>query len=86
MNKLNGFNLKIDKFLQNTIYQNRYRMKKEDWNNPFTSYLLSHNKSILKFSGLTQKHYFTVSVDQESARDLEEYPAVDLSHNLGVAV
>ena len=71
MNKLNGFNLKIDKFLQNTIYQNRYRMKKEDWNNPFTSYLLSHNKSILKFSGLTQKHYFTVSVGQESARDLE---------------
>ena len=86
MNKLNGFNLKIDKFLQNTIYQNRYRMKKEDWNNPLTSYLLSHNKSILKFSGLTQKHYFTVSVGRESARDLEEYTAVDLSHNLGVAV
>ena len=68
----------MDKFLQNTIYQNRYRMKKENWNNYY-------NKSILKFSGLTQ-HYFIVSVGQESACNLEEYPALDLSHKFGVAV
>ena len=75
----------MDKFLQNTIYQKRYRMKKENWNNSFISYLLSHNKRILKFSGLTQ-HYFIVSVGQESARNLEKYPALDISHNLSDVV